>query len=248
MKKKRGLAVGLCVSLLFLNLSSSSSAASQITGTKCVKAGVFRTAKNVEYQCKKSAKGLRWVPISVKNTPKTTTKPANNASTTTSITLRVAPSSSVPRTTVVTTTTATATTTTAATTTTTIACPTGSYRNTTGGLAQNNLTFPHSESGYFQYAYMQYVGTFTNNTSSSLMVDAVAKISFSPPSSYGISSPQDISLYVSNSSNIPAGATVSVSGSFTGPSSVVPSVQSSSVTVRWNTPSLLAFCPAPSGS
>ena len=73
MKRRRGLTVGLCVSLLFLNLSSSSSAASQITGTKCVKAGTFRTTKNVRYQCKKSAQGLRWVIPSPKSLPTTPT-------------------------------------------------------------------------------------------------------------------------------------------------------------------------------
>ena len=73
MKRQRGLTVGLCVSLVFLNLSSSSSAAPQITGTKCVKAGMFRTAKTVRYECKKSAQGLRWVLTSLNRTTTTTT-------------------------------------------------------------------------------------------------------------------------------------------------------------------------------
>ena len=83
MKRKHGLTFGLCVSLLFLNLASSSSAASQITGTKCVKAGMFRTAKNVKYQCKKSAQGLRWVTISAKSSPTTTSKTTTTSTTTT---------------------------------------------------------------------------------------------------------------------------------------------------------------------
>jgi len=88
MQRQRGLTVGLCVSLLFLNLSSSSSAASQITGTKCVKAGMFRTAKTVRYQCKKSAQGLRWVITSTTSTASTTTtSTSTSTSTTTSTTI-----------------------------------------------------------------------------------------------------------------------------------------------------------------
>ena len=82
MNKHRGLSVGLCVSLFFLNLSSVSSAAPQIVGTKCAKAGSFRTAKNVKYQCKKSTNGLRWVTVSAgkKTIPVT---PATPSTTTT---------------------------------------------------------------------------------------------------------------------------------------------------------------------
>ena len=47
--------------------------APEIAGTKCQKVGSFRTAKNVKYQCKKSAQGLRWVITSPKGTPTTTT-------------------------------------------------------------------------------------------------------------------------------------------------------------------------------
>ena len=72
MNKSLGFVLGLCVSLFFLNLSSSSSAAPQITGTKCAKDGSFRTAKSVKYQCKKSAQGLRWVITSPKGTSTTT--------------------------------------------------------------------------------------------------------------------------------------------------------------------------------
>jgi len=45
-----------------------------ITGGKCVKAGVFRTVKNVKYQCKKSAQGLRWATVAAKTATKTTPK------------------------------------------------------------------------------------------------------------------------------------------------------------------------------
>jgi len=82
MKKHVGLVLGICLSATLLSVSSVSSAATQIVGSKCVKAGSFRTAKNVKYQCKKSAKGLRWVTISAKNSPTTTT------TTTTTIPLR----------------------------------------------------------------------------------------------------------------------------------------------------------------
>ena len=83
MNKQRGLAIGVCTLLLFIALSSSSSNASQITSTKCAKAGTFRTSKNVKYQCKKSAKGLRWVVASKKIVPKTTTSSMPTKSTTT---------------------------------------------------------------------------------------------------------------------------------------------------------------------
>ena len=81
MNKRCGLAIGVCTSLLLIALSSSSSTASQFTSSKCGKAGTFRTSKEVIYQCKKSAKGLRWVITSPKmNRPTTTT-----SSTTTTI-------------------------------------------------------------------------------------------------------------------------------------------------------------------
>ena len=67
MGKKLGLVLGFCLFLSLLSVSSVSSAAPQIFGTKCVKAGSFRTAKNVKYQCKKSARGLRWVLTSPKS-------------------------------------------------------------------------------------------------------------------------------------------------------------------------------------
>jgi M6 family metalloprotease-like protein len=67
MNKRRGLAIGVCTSLLFIALSSSSIAATQITSAKCAKAGTFRTSKNVRYQCKKTSKGLRWVLASAKS-------------------------------------------------------------------------------------------------------------------------------------------------------------------------------------
>jgi len=83
--KHRGLSVGLCVSLFFLNLSSVSSAAPEIVGSKCVKVGTFRTAKNVRYQCKKSTQGLRWVNVStnrqIKATPADPSKDVVNVST-----------------------------------------------------------------------------------------------------------------------------------------------------------------------
>jgi hypothetical protein len=68
-RKHIGVALGLCLSLTLLNVSSVSSAAPQIVGSKCVKAGSFRTAKSVRYQCKKSAQGLRWVKASKPITP-----------------------------------------------------------------------------------------------------------------------------------------------------------------------------------
>ena len=73
MNKSLGVIVGFCLSLTLLNVSSVSSAAPQIVGTRCVKAGTFRTAKNVKYQCKKSAQGLRWVKASKPVTPINTT-------------------------------------------------------------------------------------------------------------------------------------------------------------------------------
>ena len=82
MKKHIGLVLGFCLSLTLLSVSSVSNAAPQIVGTKCVKAGAFRTAKTVRYQCKKSAKGLRWVTISAKSLPTTTTSSTTTTTTT----------------------------------------------------------------------------------------------------------------------------------------------------------------------
>jgi M6 family metalloprotease-like protein len=73
MNRRRGLAFVVSSSLLFLVLSSSSGSASQITSTNCAKAGTFRTSKNVRYQCKKTAQGLRWVKASKPVTPITST-------------------------------------------------------------------------------------------------------------------------------------------------------------------------------
>ena len=73
MNKSLGVIVGFCLSLTLLSVSSVSNAAPQIIGSKCVKAGSFRTAKNVKFQCKKSAKGLRWVIASTKGTSTTST-------------------------------------------------------------------------------------------------------------------------------------------------------------------------------
>ena len=81
MRKYIGLVLGLSLSLTFLSVSAVSSAVPQIVGTKCVKAGSFRTAKNVKYQCKKSAQGLRWTVTSTTSTVSTTTTPASTTTT-----------------------------------------------------------------------------------------------------------------------------------------------------------------------
>ena len=73
MNKHRGLVLTSILFLTLLSVSSVSSAAPQIIGSKCAKAGSIRTAKNVKYQCKNSAKGLRWVMQSPKSMPITTT-------------------------------------------------------------------------------------------------------------------------------------------------------------------------------
>ena len=83
MKKHIGVVLGICLSLTPLSVSSVSSAAPQIVGTKCVKAGMFRTAKNVKYQCKKSSQGLRWVITLPKGTPTTTSTTTTTTTTTT---------------------------------------------------------------------------------------------------------------------------------------------------------------------
>ena len=88
MREHIGVALGLCLSLILLSVSSVSSAAPQIVGTKCVKAGTFRTAKNVKYQCKKSVQGLRWVITSPKSLPTTTTSSTTTTTTTTIPTVR----------------------------------------------------------------------------------------------------------------------------------------------------------------
>jgi M6 family metalloprotease-like protein len=72
MKKHIGVALGICLFLTLLSVSSVSSAP-QVVGTKCAKAGTLRTVKTVRYRCKKSPKGLRWVVKSPKGTSITTT-------------------------------------------------------------------------------------------------------------------------------------------------------------------------------
>lgn len=57
--------------------------APEITGTKCAKAGTYRTAKSAKYQCQKSAKGLRWVLTGSKNTANTATATTTPTTTTT---------------------------------------------------------------------------------------------------------------------------------------------------------------------
>ena len=89
MNKSLGVIVGFCLSVTLLSVSSVSSAAPQVVGTKCVKAGSFRTAKTVRYECKKSSKGLRWVITSTKGTSTTTTLPTSTTSSTTTTTLPV---------------------------------------------------------------------------------------------------------------------------------------------------------------
>ena len=85
MKRTIGVVFGICLSVTLLGVSSVSSAAPQVQGTKCVNAGTFRTVKTVKYQCKKSAKGLRWVRASKAIAPVDTTP--NSKSTTTSTTI-----------------------------------------------------------------------------------------------------------------------------------------------------------------
>ena len=87
MNKSLGVIVGFCLSLTLLSVSSVSSAAPQIVGSKCVKAGSFRIAKNVKYQCKKSAQGLRWVITSPKGTSTTITTTVVTTTTSTTIPL-----------------------------------------------------------------------------------------------------------------------------------------------------------------
>jgi len=85
MSKHRGLVLAFILFLTIFSISSVSSAAPQIVGSKCVKAGSFRTAKNVKYQCKKSAQGLRWVKVStnrrIKAMPTAVSTDAVNVST-----------------------------------------------------------------------------------------------------------------------------------------------------------------------
>ena len=86
-RKHIGVFLGICLSLTLLSVSSVSSAAPQVMGTKCVKAGSFRTTKNVKYQCKKSAQGLRWVITSAKSKSTTTTSITTTTTTSTTVAL-----------------------------------------------------------------------------------------------------------------------------------------------------------------
>lgn len=56
----------------------------EISGTKCAKAGLFRTVKAIKYQCQKSAKSLRWVATS---TSSSTTKSTGGSTSSTTTTL-----------------------------------------------------------------------------------------------------------------------------------------------------------------
>ena len=204
-------------------------------GGNCSKGGALAGTVTKPWVCQKVSGKLKWVVINtstattISSTTTTSVKPINVPTSTVAPIVTVAPTTTQIR-----------------ATTTTIACPTGSYTNNVGSLSQPS-TFPASEPGYTYYPYMRYVGSFTNNTTSSLIVSGVARISFAPPFTYGVLSPQDISLLVNSGSDVPAGATVLVSGFFSGPSSVVPSVASVSVSTMWNTAPLVAFCPAPVG-
>ena len=82
MQKRIGVALGICLSLTLLSVSSVSSATPQIVGTRCVKAGSFRTAKSIKYQCKKSAQGLRWVRVSTDSSATSATSLVSTTTTT----------------------------------------------------------------------------------------------------------------------------------------------------------------------
>jgi hypothetical protein len=203
-------------------------------GGSCNSLGTISGTVSKPWVCKKIAGKLRWVKLTQSSTSTTTAaKP-------------ISVPAVIPNTT--NTSIASNTNNQVKVTTTTIACPTGSYVNNVGSLTQTVSTFPATEPGYTWYPYMRYIGSFTNNTNSNLLVSGVAKIGFSPPFTYGVLSPQDIGLLVNSGSEVPPGTTVLVSGYFSAPSSVVPSVVSASVRVMWNTAPLVAFCPAPAGS
>jgi M6 family metalloprotease-like protein len=87
MKRTIGVVFGICLSVTLLGVSSVSSAAPQVKGTKCVKAGTFRTVKTVKYQCKKSVNGLRWVKASKLIAPINTTTTSTSTTTSTTIPL-----------------------------------------------------------------------------------------------------------------------------------------------------------------
>ncbi len=54
----------------------------EIRDTKCVRVGTIRTVKTVRYECKKSAKGLRWV-VAANRSGSTTPNPSSGTTTTT---------------------------------------------------------------------------------------------------------------------------------------------------------------------
>lgn len=87
MKRIIGVVFGICLSVTLLGVSSVSSAAPQVKGTKCAKEGTFSTVKTVKYQCKKSAKGLRWVRASKLIAPINSTTNSKSTTTTTTIPL-----------------------------------------------------------------------------------------------------------------------------------------------------------------
>ena len=152
-------------------------------GGSCQSLGTISGTVSKPWVCQKIAGKLRWVELN-KSSPTTTTSASKPVSV----------PSAIPNTT--NTSIASNTNNQVKVTTTTIACPTGSYVNNVGSLTQTVATFPASEPGYTWYPYMRYIGSFTNNTNSDLLVSGVAKIGFSPPFTYGVLSPQDIGLLV----------------------------------------------------
>jgi hypothetical protein len=267
MGKYRNVLFSVCLAPLFL-IAASSSASAANAGGSCSKANVVSGTVLKPLVCKKVNGKLKWVLApggscqSLGTISGTVSKPwvcqriagklrwveLNQSSTTTTTTASkpISVPAVIPNTT--NTSIALNTNNQIKVTTTTIACPTGSYVNNVGSLTQTVATFPATEPGYTWYPYMRYIGSFTNNTNSNLLVSGVARIGFSPPFTYGVLSPQDIGLLVNSGSEVPPGATVLVSGYFSAPSAVVPSVVSASVRVMWNTAPLVAFCPAPAGS
>ena len=107
-------------------------------------------------------------------------------------------------------------------------------------------SFPDSfNPGYTWYPYMRYLGSVTNNTSSTIMVKVTVTFRSSPPWTYGppLTSQWTFAGY---GDGVPPGQIVPVQVSFTGPSLTVPTIESVSVTLAmWDTAPLVAFCPAP---
>lgn len=206
-------------------------------GGSCKSLGAMSGTVSKPWVCQKVGGKLRWVELTQSSTTTTTASKTVNVPSTT-------PNANTTNTTV-----SPNSTNQIKVTTTTIPCPTGTFSHLVGTFSQTMSPFPDtSNPGYLWYSFMRYLGSVTNNTSSTILVKVTVTFRSSPPWTYG--SPLTTNYaFAGYGSGVPPGQTVPVQLSFTGPSLTVPTIESVSVTMAmWDTAQLVAFCPAPTMS